>query len=202
MVVRSHRTMNTSEHSDAQVLWKMFYARECFRQVRAAAQYLVDGKLERDHPLFHPLITATYVLYAKPFTRADAVGKLGEEMIPADQLEPHRTILEHRHQVYAHRDGDGFAVADYGAVSQVRALRLPQTLQLFGTDFHARYPALPPIISLCQVLEQKTDYHVEKLWTKYAPAVPMRVGEFMLNVADPSGDMWLPQKPLILKSET
>jgi hypothetical protein len=96
--------MNPSEHSDAQLLWKMFYAGECFRQARGAAQHILDEKLERDSALFYPLVTAVYVLYAKPFTRADAVGKLGDEIIPAEHRELHSILLEHRHQLYAHRD--------------------------------------------------------------------------------------------------
>jgi hypothetical protein len=194
--------MNTSEYSDAQLLWKMFYAGECFRQARGAAQHILDAKLERDSPLFYPLVTAVYVLYAKPFTRADAVGKLGEEIISAEHRELHGLLLEHRHQVYAYRDGDGFVVADYGPVNQVRAIVLPQEIRLMATDFHARFPAMPSIIDLCQALEKKTGYHVDKLRARHAKAIPNKVGEYMLNVQDSSADMWLPQKPMVLTRQT
>lgn len=147
--------MTKSEFNDAQLLWKMFYARECFRQAKGAAQHVLDAKLEHDSLLFCPLITAVYVLYAKPFTRVDGVGRLGEEIIPAEHMDSHRQLLDHRHQIYAHRDADAFNVGDYGAASQVRALRLPQEIRLFATDFHARYPAMPPIIELCRVLEKR-----------------------------------------------
>jgi hypothetical protein len=194
--------MNTSEYSDAQLLWKMFYAGECFRQARGAAQHILDAKLEHGSPLFYPLVTAVYVLYAKPFTRADSVGKLGEEIIPAEHRELHGLLLEHRHQVYAHRDGDGFPVADVGPVNQVRAVRLPREILLAATDFHARFPAMPPIIALCQALEKKTGYHVDKLWIKHAKSIPDKVGEYMLNVQEPSAAMWLPQKPMVFTKKT
>jgi hypothetical protein len=193
--------MNTSDYKDAQLLWKMFYARHCFEEARGAAQHILDAKLERESPLLYPLVTAVYVLYAKPFTRADAVGKLEVEIIPAEHRTLHALLLEHRNQVYAHRDGDAFEVADYGPVNQVRAIRLPQEIRLFATDFHARFPAMPSIISLCQALEKKTGYHVDKLWTRLAKAIPNQVGEYMLNVQDASIDIWLPQKPLVLKAE-
>jgi hypothetical protein len=190
--------MNTSEYSDAQLLWKMFYAGECFRKARGAAQHIFDAKLEHDSPIFSPLVTAIYVLYAKPFTRADAVGKLGEEIIPVEHRELHGLLLEHRHQVYAHRDAYGFTVADYGPVNQVRAIVQPQEIRLLATDFHAQFPAMPSIINLCQALEKKTDYHVDKLWTRHKKAIPNMVGQYMLNVRDLSADMWIRQKPMVL----
>ncbi len=190
--------MNTSEYNDAGLLWKMFYAGECFRQARGAAQHILDARLEHGSPLFYPLVTAVHVLYAKPFTRADAVGKLGDEIIPTEHRNLHESLIDHRHQVYAHRDGDGFAVADYGPVNQVRAVKTPQMIRLLATDFHARFPAMPAIIDLCHALEHKTSYHVDKLWARHVKSIPDKVGEYMLNVKDLSADMWLSQKPMIL----
>ena len=180
----------------------MFYAGECFRQAKGAAQHILDAKLERDSPTFYPLITAVHVLYAKPFTKADVVGKLGDEIIPPEHRELHGLLLEHRHQIYAHRDGDGFSVADYGPANQVRAIRLPQKIRLMATDFHARFPTMPPIIDLCQALEKKTGYHVDKLWTRHVKSIPNKVGEYMLNVQDSSAAMWVPQKPMVLTKQT
>lgn len=191
--------MTQTEFDEVKLLWKMFYARECFRHVRAAAQHILDAKLEKENPLFYSLVTAVHVLYAKPFLNARGVGRLGEEIIPPEHLELHRLLIEQRHQIYAHRDAGAFEVADYGVANQVRALRLPQEIRLFATDFHSRYPAMPSIIALCKSLEEKSDYHVEKLWTRYAPAVPKKVGEFALNVLDQNCDAWLPQKPMILE---
>jgi hypothetical protein len=144
-------------------------------------------------------MTAVHVLYAKPFTRADAVGRLGVEIIPPKHRDLHDLLIEHRHQIYAHRDGDGFPVAKYGPVNQVRAVRLPERIQLMATDFHSRFPAMPAIIDLCQALEKKTDYHVDKLWTKHAKSIPAKVGEYMLNVQDSGRAMWLAQTPMVLR---
>lgn len=189
--------MDTSDYSDAQLLWKMFYARHCFKEARGAAQHIFDAKLERESPLFYPLVTAVYVLYAKPFTRADAVGKLEDEIVPAEHRELHGLLLEHRNQIYAHRDGDAFEIADYGPANQVRAIRSQTEIHLAGTDFHARFPAMPAIISLCKTLDEKTGYHVNKLWERLAKKVPRRVGEYKLNVQDRAVEIWLPKKPMI-----
>ena len=93
-------------------------------------------------------------------------------------------------------------MADHGPVSQVRVLRTPEFMQLYATQFHARYTAMPPIITLCGVLEEKTNYHVKKLWDKHKAEIPRKAGEYMLNVLDQNADFWLPQKPMILLERT
>jgi hypothetical protein len=193
--------MNTSEYGDAQLLWKMFYAGECFRQTIGAARHILEAKLESGSPLFYPLMTAVYVLYAKPFTRADAVGKLEDEIVPAEWRELHDSILKHRHQVYAHRDGDGFEVGEFGPVNQVRAVRLPTEIRLVAADFSARFPLMPHVIELCQLLGKTASDHVDELLAKHAKNIPNKIGEYMLNVQDISADMWLPQKPMVLMRE-
>ncbi len=191
--------MNAPDFENAKLLWKMFYARESFRQARNAAEHIYSTRMDSKSPLFYPLITSVHVLYAKPFTRGDAVGKLGDEMIPDEHKELHKLILEHRHQVYAHRDGDGFELSDKGSVNQVRAIADHREARLVATDFHARFPAMESIIELCRLLETKTDHHVSKLWLKYAKAIPQGRGEFLLNVTDSTADMWLAAKPMIPK---
>ena len=89
--------MTKDYFTDAKLLWKMFYAKECFRHARAAAEHIRDNALESEHPLFYSLITRVYVLYAKPFKRArGGIGMLGNEIVPKDQLELHNSLLQHR----------------------------------------------------------------------------------------------------------
>ena len=71
-----------------------------------------------------------------------------------------------------------------------------------ATDFHARFPAMPAIIALCQALEEKAGYHVDKLWTRHAKSIPNKIGEYMLNVQDSNGAMWVPQKPMVLTKQS
>src|SRR5437879_4770216 len=109
--------MNPQESNEAKTLWKMFYAAESFQRARQSAEHILNNKLEKDDPLFRPLLVATYVLYAKPFTNATSVGRLTEDIIPKQHLDFHKVMMQHRNQVYAHRDADGFEVADYGTVN-------------------------------------------------------------------------------------
>ena len=153
--------MQPTEFDDAKLLWKMFYAQQCFKHAQAAAEHILKEKLEKENPLLYPLVTSVYVTYGKPFKRARGVGQLGEEMIPSQHLNLHRMLLEHRDQVYAHTDADAFELADFGEANQVRVLRLPEEMRLVATQFHARYPLMPSVIDLCGALQEKTGYHVD-----------------------------------------
>jgi hypothetical protein len=182
--------METAEFEDAKLLWKMFYAYQCFGRAEAAAQHILDENLEQGSPLFYPLVTSVYVLYGKPFKHArGGVGKLGEEMIPSAHLDLHHQLLEHRDQIYAHTDAD--------AANQVRVLQTATEMHLFAVDFRARFPLMPSIIDLCGILQRKTWYHVEKLFERYKARVPESVGEYAINVSNQAGDFFTPVKPMI-----
>jgi len=191
--------MRPNEFEDAKLLWKMFYAQQCFKHAQAAAEHILKDKLAEDSPLFYPLITAVYVVYGKPFGKSRGVGRLGEEMIPAEHLELHRLLLEHRDQLYAHTDSTSFELPDCGPANQVRVLRLPSEARLFATQFCARPPLLPAVIELCGKLQEKADYHVSKLFERYRTRVPSRVGEYAINVYDQAGDFFTAEAPLVLK---
>jgi hypothetical protein len=189
--------MQATGFEDAKLLWKVYYAAPCFQQAREAAQHIFDNKLEKEKsPIFQPLIVAIYTLYAKPFTRSDGVGRLEETFVPNQHLQEHKIMLQHRNEIYAHRDADSFPLADFGAVNQVRAVRTREVMGLVATEFHARYTMMPPIIKLCRALEEKAADNMKELWDKHKSKIPNKIGEYLLNVLDQNADMWLPQKPM------
>ena len=190
--------MTPAEFEDARLLWKMFYAYQCFRRAEAAAQHILDERLEQSSPLFYPLVTSVYVLYGKPFKFARGVGQLGKEMIPSDYLELHRLLLQHRDQLYAHTDANAFPLADYGVVNQVRVIQTATEIRLFAIDFHARFPLMPSVIELCRLLQEKTNYHVEKLFKRYMARVPKAVGEYAINISNQTGDFFTRVRPMAL----
>jgi hypothetical protein len=191
--------MQSTEFEDAKLLWKMFYAQQCFKRAHAVAEHILKEKLEKENPLFYPLMTSLFVIYGRPFKRARGVGHLGDEMIPAQHSDLHRTLLQHRDQVYAHTDAEAFDLADFGEANQVRVLRTLMEMRLFATDFHARYPLMPSIIDLCATLQVKTGYHVDKLFNRYMGRVPQPVGEYGINVTDSNGDFFTKEKPMLLR---
>ena len=194
--------MQAHEFDEAKLLWKMFYAEQCFKHAQAAAEHILREKLEKEHPLLYPLVTSIYVLYGRPFRSSHGVGRIEEDIIPAEHLDLHRMLLKHRDQIYAHADATGFALPDCGQANHVRVLHLPTEMRLFGTQFHARYPRMPSVIDLCRTLHEKTGYHVTKLFKRYKGRVPKRIGEYAVNVYDQTGDCFTAEKPILLRRET
>jgi hypothetical protein len=55
--------MEIAEFEDAKRLWKMFYGHQCFKRAEAAAQHILDERLEQESPLLtrssHPFMFST-----------------------------------------------------------------------------------------------------------------------------------------------
>ena len=179
------------------MLWKIFYANHCFVEARAAAEHVYQKKLESNAPLFYPLVVAIYTLYARPFTRSDGVGRLDEPFIPHKCLAQHQLIMEHRNQIYAHRDADAFSIDVHGSANQLRAVRTDTVFGLAATNVHARYHAMLGIIEICNLLEKKCGDKIGELWKKHKGKVPPQEGEYLLNVLDATGPMWLPKQRML-----
>lgn len=179
--------MNTEEFNEAKLLWKMFYAQECFKHAKSAAQHILENKLEIESPLFYPLMTSIYILYSKPFTKAyHGIDKLDDEMIPTEYMQLHQNLCNNRHQIYAHRDPKPLVtLQNIESPAEIRFLVSPDgSTRLFGTDFHARYPLMPDIINLCCILQEKTNYHVSRLIKKHLNKISKEIGEFRVNIYD------------------
>jgi len=119
------------------------------------------------------------------------------DIVPANFKELHKIILDHRDQLYAHTDADSFDLGDHGAANQVRVFVSPTgEAHLFATQFHARPPVLPEIVKLCQAMQTKANYHLEKLQKRHKKKVPKQPGEYALNVLDIAGEFFIKKKPI------
>ncbi|ACB77050.1 hypothetical protein [Opitutus terrae] len=174
--------MTPEELEDAQLLWKASYASEVFRKVQATCQHVVDSKMETSNPLYYPLIVSIYVLYGRPFKKSRDVGRIPENVVPADLMELHRSLLRHRDTVFAHTDADADQIDGLGELNQVRFWVTPERVHIFSTEFRARPPLLPDIIRLAKILEDKMEYHTSRLMRKHIDSVPNRLGQFRINV--------------------
>ena len=191
--------MTNGDFDDAKALWKLFYARECFRNVEQACSFILDENIDENHPIYYSLITSIYVLYGKPFKHSNVVGKLPDNIVSAKHQQLHKLVLDHRDQLYAHTDAKSFELPDFGPANQVRFLVLPGEMRLFGTQFRARPPFLPELVALCRELQEKTNYHLSKLQKRHHRKIPTTVGEYAINILDENGTFVIKQKPLILE---
>ncbi len=51
-------------------------------QALDAVAHILDNSLDVNHPIYQPLITAVYILYARAFTDNEGVGQLSDKIIP------------------------------------------------------------------------------------------------------------------------
>jgi len=200
-VAKSHYSCNgmqPQEFDDAKLLWIMFYAEESFKQVKAAAEYILQTPIAENDPVFYPLITAVYVLYGKPFGPNNGAGRLNKDIVPTEFLELHKTLLDHRNQTYAHTDATRLEFQDMGKVNQVRLVVRRQTdKSLFCSQLQASHPLIPHIIDLCQQLQEKARVKKIELIKKYEKRFPAAVGEYVLNTVELTGDLFKPANPVI-----
>ncbi len=189
--------MQRQEFEDAKLLWKKYYAVECFKHAQTAAEYILQNDLHQDNPLYVPLITAVYSLYGRPFKCSCGVGSLGKEIIPPEHLQLHDEILTHRDKIYVHSDAVKFELADVGQANQVRAKRLPTETLLLRSQYQATPERLPQIIKLCKELRETMLSDVNQMFAQYGKLVPAKLGEYILNIDDQNGDFWKPATPVI-----
>jgi hypothetical protein len=195
--------MTKDEFEDAKTLWKMVYAYHCFRIVEKACSFILDQKIDSDHPIYYPLVTGIYVLYGKPFKPSNVVGKLSDKIVPTKHRELHENLLKHRDQLYAHTDPKSFQLPDFGEANQVRFAVSPGAaggeieIFTFATQFKARPPLLPDVVDLCRALQEKTNYHIKKLQRRHIEKIPTSPGEYAINILDETGPFVKKEKSLI-----
>ena len=194
------RVMTTDEFEHAQLLWQLLYAKQCFTHVENACLFLLDNGVHEDNPVYYPLIAAIYVLYARPFTRANVVGSLTADFVPEKLRQLHAVMMKHRNQIYAHTDPKSFDVPGHGAPYQVFVRITTEDSrkkgQLLGTEFFARPPVLEEVVKLCQELKETTDLAVGVLQEEHFPKlIAEEDGDYPINIFDPAGPFFLPKQP-------
>jgi hypothetical protein len=190
--------MKPQEFEDVKLLWTMFYAEEDFRHAKSAAEYILEKPIGENDSAFYPLITAVYVLYGKPFGANCGVESLKRDFVPAEYLTLHKELLDHRNQTYAHSDATRFELPDVGKANQVRLkVRGPTDKSLFCSQLQATHPRMPRIISLCRELQEKARAKKNELIKLYEKSFPAEVGEYILNIEQPNGDIFKPANPVI-----
>ena len=192
--------MTQTEFEDAKALWRFFYAHESFKQVENACSFIIDNNLDDSHPAYYSLVTAICVLYGKPFRESRVVGKLLSDIVPSEFRELHQSIVDQRDQLYAHMDGNAFALNGLEAANQVRLVVSQTEARLIAPLFRLQVSLIPKVLELCQVLQKKANCHIESLQKRHHREF-LQPGEYAINVLDAAGPFWI-KKPPLLSSTT
>lgn len=90
-------------------LHKLAVARFDIIQAQSACEYIIDNITDFGDPLYYPQSVTMIICYARPFTRNNVYGALGEKWSkfpnePATGM--HKQLINARNTVIAHSDGD------------------------------------------------------------------------------------------------
>jgi len=187
--------MTEAELNDARTLWKMFYAWESFQRVQKLCEYVLQEKMDENHPAYYSLITSIYIIYGRPFHKSRGVGKLANDIVPKEHTKLHKAMLFHRDSIYAHTDAEGPDMGDDGCANQVRIVVENGIYQMALTQFKALPIVLKDILILCKALQEKTDYHIAKIRSRTLKLIPPVNGEYFLNVSSV-------KQPFVSKAKT
>ena len=154
-------------------------AMRCFRGASDLCKHVIELHLPEDDFLYGACMAGIVVTYARPFNRADGIGKLRgfSRFADAKFRSAHQELIATRKKVYAHHDASGLENLEIRNRSKSHAYVV--TLELgkdnYGTYFirpDVRVPqitndSLPGFVELFQFqmnrIEQATDVVVKKL---------------------------------------
>jgi hypothetical protein len=103
----------TSEDFEAtRTLWKMEFAAQTFRAVRAGIRSALDRGITRDSAEYYPMAVGLLCLYARPFCSSKPVGTVSEGIVPKEYRALHKRAINIRHKAFAHSDAEAAITGD------------------------------------------------------------------------------------------
>jgi len=181
---------NVASLKDRRTLWKMHHAQADFVAVKKACHYLVTANISED-AVYYASVIGVYTMYGRPFTESRGAGKLEESTVPREHLGLHEQLMEHRHKVYAHSDATG-APAHFGNINQVRFYNNREEILPGIIRWRAETGKLKEMILLCEALQKKTKYWINKIQSKYFPHLALPLGQYLINLDPNLNDFLIP----------
>ena len=155
-------------------------------EAQAACQYIIDNIADLGDPLYYPHSVTLVICYARPFTRNNVYGALGNKWStfpnePATGM--HRQLIDARNTFVAHSDGS------------VRGLQItPKGYLVPGTEytvneyscqvkkFYIALENLPLAKANCQYLVPMMNDEIKGLLEEVAPQFHLSSGPLEIDV--------------------
>ena len=129
-------------------------------------------------------------IYARPFTNNKPVGKLSEEIVPAEFNRLHRQLLTMRHKLFAHAEAS-LSAGDDNYPNEAVIVNDGQIISMNVSRSAVVPGVLEEMAKLVESLIEKTNYHRQKHAKKFGREVAkLGKGEFRLNVLDPTAPLF------------
>jgi hypothetical protein len=164
----------------------MGYARESFKNVRIACEYIANQRLDQFSPIHHPLCLAVVVLYARPFTSSNVVGTLSDKFVPKEMRSLHDQLLAFRNEVAAHSDASGRLYGRGGPpannVRVIKAADGQRSLAMF--ELHYSPAGIKEITALSNLLMERTIDEANSIWARLDKQglIPTEPGEYIIDL--------------------
>jgi hypothetical protein len=171
---------------DAVCLWyRMEFANYSFELAGDVIRSILEKKLDDRSPEYYAMTVGVICIYARPFTNNKPVGKLADDIVPAQFKSLHDNIITMRHKIFAHSE----------ATLAVGPDDYPHEAVIENDGNTIAMAVKPDVLEqmrhLVEALITKTDYHRLKHANKFAKTLrKLGKGEFRLNVVDPSAPLF------------
>jgi hypothetical protein len=157
-------------------------ARECIKDLQ-------EKGFSKDSPQYYALLVGLVCLYARPFTTAEQIGTLSDNIVPAKFRELHKELLRLRNEMFAHTDPaallPGATPSSNDFASGIVFRYEHKSIYVIPSRFHADPQFLPDfILPLLDALIEITGKKRKQLHDTLAHYVPKKVGDYELNVLD------------------
>lgn len=181
------------------LLWIYSYAREAFRRVIAAVDYIEKNNIDSDAPIFMPIVTSVYANYCKPFGASHGAGRLPDDFVEDEDRKLHEEIQFHRHKYACHRDTESHSLVVPGDMNQVQIIVYYE----HGKKFHRQgvtviKPLLPQLLEIKRLAEKhdkKCSYPITRELDALEAHVPTPPGRYTLNIVDDTKPLFVPFNP-------
>lgn len=176
------------------VLWA--HAWRCFRDCVKMCDLIANRKLTLSDPLYMPITVAAVIGYGKPFKGSHGLGRLPNDLVPAQDAELHAHLIRVRDKIVAH--------LDTGAVPgnpRLHSVRIE--INKISVDYLVEAPKVHPdtvtaLRPLAEDLAGKAHYratkHVGKLFkivykdrTVRPGTRELLFGEYLIDIQCPEG---------------
>ena len=140
--------MNDKYLHQKRALQRLTLAQTAFRQARSLCEHMEQLKLDPHEEIASAMMAGIVVTYVRPFVRSDGIGHLPKRYSEFEKDSPfkniHKTMLEARHWIYAHRDNQNAPNLGGGNVSQDVVSEVVLTLRRDGYSVSINEPQISP----------------------------------------------------------
>ena len=180
------------EHQLGKELWRITYALAGFMEICDCIRNLRQINLSKDSPHYYPLLVGLICLHARPFTDNNIVGRIPLSLVPEDDRQLHRMLMDLRNEVYGHNDpATLIKLGDYA--HEIVFRQQGATVKIVPQRFHIDVEFLPDhLLRLVETMVRTTTEERTRIQELLKPSMPRELGDYRLNIVDLTQDLFVP----------